>query len=394
MDIVTSANSESAILTSLERNLVADPYSYRLSQNFPNQSKSIVTVQPQVSPGGSTHGAELHFRLPRYGLKTKAVLVSDLTFTAATIGAPRLGERVFQNIEMRSHNKVICTQSPESCTCRIDNLGQEANNAYTSVTEAVPAVTALTGATECYTPIFTPFSEKTSNFLDLSFVESLEIVATVNTAAGMGITAGTLASATYYLLVFYINLSNEAEQAYISKNFPASSPFTMLGYDQYREVPYTFTASGASAQTVNIDLKCNNAVYATHFLVKLDSDQTNVAIDSFELTATGRTLVSSNARTNIFDTGSFGVSGSSSGGTSGTITYLAGNRPLTYFYGCSKDRTFNSGSVAYSNLNAPRATIVFTASGAVSYTVYVVHEYWALTTINPSDGSINRGLSS
>ena len=332
MDVVTSANSESALLTSLERNLVADPYSYRLSQNFPNQSKSIVTVQPQVAPAPTTdHGAEMHFRLPRYGLISKAVLVCDSVWAgSAVVAAPRLGERYFSNIEMRSHNKVICSQSPESCTSRIDNLNQEANNAYTSVTQPSVAISTLTGASQTYTPLFFPFFEKTSQFLDLSFTESLEVVATVNSDTKMGITAGTLASATYTLLVWYVNLSNEAEQAYISKNFPASQPFTMLSYDQYSEVPVTPNPNlTAGSKTVNVDMKCNNAVFATHFIVKLDSDQTNVTIDSFEITATGRTLVSADPRTNIFDTGSYGVSGSSSGSGSGSITYNAGNRPLT-----------------------------------------------------------------
>jgi hypothetical protein len=402
MDVIIASNQESPILTSLERNLVEDPYSYRLAANFPNQSKSLVTVQPQYAAAGTSHGADLHFKLPRYGLVAKMVLRNKMISSGPQDDVKaRLGERVYSRLELRSHNKVIQSQNPEYCQARIDNLGQEANNSYTSVTQTVPVVSSWTNGVEaeCFTPVFFSFFEKTSNFLDLSFIEELELVATVGTQTSMGL-ENPLASGQYELLVWYVNLSEEAEQAYIAKNFPASQPLTMLAYDMYPETPKIETSDGLGSTviTTTVDLKTNNAVYATHFIIKNeDKLQDTMPITSFQLNAVGRELMAQDARVNVFDTGSYGVSGCTSSAIpgAGNITYNAGSRVLTYFYGMSKDRTYNSGATAYKNLNNPQAVITWTDTGVISekIKVYVVHEYLNLVTINPSDGSINRGLS-
>ena len=396
MDPVISSNKESPLLTSLERQLVEDPFSYRLSSNFPNLSKSKVTVQPQYQAAGTSHGAELHFKLPRYGLASKMVIKNTMVASGNNTAVnERIGERVFSRIELRSHNKVIQTQTPEFCAARVDNLGQEANNAYTSIEGIVPtAWSSVSGV--CYTPLFFSFFEKTSNFLDLSFVEELEVVCTVNTKIGMGLPFA-LTSGTYELQVSYVNLADEAHQAYNAKNFPANAPLTMLAYNCYPETPVTVAAAGGAAvTTTTVDLKTNNPVFATHFIIKNETDnQAVVPIDSFRITAVGREVMQQSSRENIFDTGSYGVSGATSGSGSGAVTYNAGSRVLTYFWGLSKDRTYNSGAAAFKNLNNPQAEITWidneTAADVIK--VHVVHEYYNLVSVNPSDGSVTSSLS-
>lgn len=398
MDVVISANSESPLLSSLERNLVSDMYTYRLSQNASNQSKSVVEVLPQTTPTGSTHGQTMRFKIPRYGLLAKCVLEATPNTTnlgAGTNNQVRLGERLYSNVELRSHNRIISSQGPEYCSARIDNLSQEANNAYSSVTQPSPAFPGSgTVTSTVYTPLFFPFFEKTSNFLDVKFTESLELSVTVNTSAAMGL-LGDFNSCTYKLYCWYVNLSQEAEQAYISKNFPANAPFTMLSYNQYTEVPVIELAPGAGERTVEVDLKTNNAVFATHIMVQKSDTKEYVPVNEFTLTATGRELVKMNDRLNIFDTGSYGVSASTSGASSGSnIEYNAAAKALTYYWGMSRDRSYNSGAAAFQNLNAPRATVKYTAAGSQNYTITVVHEYYNYISINPSDGSILSGISS
>ena len=221
MNPITKANLESPLIQALASNKATDPFSYRFESHYPNFSRERVSVQPVVAPSGSTHGSELIFKLPRYGLVQKACIQCDLTCGAtdntASSNDSRLGSRVFQSIELRSHNKVLATMPRDYCDSRIQSADAVEALNYSYVTNC----NSFNNETiTVYTPLFLPCFEKSSLFLDLSFCEQLDLVCTVATQAQMGLAAGALTSATYTLHVWYLSLDNKEYEALVAKQFP------------------------------------------------------------------------------------------------------------------------------------------------------------------------------
>ena len=402
MDIITAANKESALLSSLESNQVSDVYTYRLLANLPNASRSIWTVSPNIAPSGTSHGKDCVFKLPRYGLLQRAVIQStlvvagDSTFANAT----NIGERIFSNIDLRSNSKVITSNSPAYLRVRCDNASSEVAHTMSLITQE--SATMSTATVTTYTPVHLPFFEKSSNYLDLEFVDQLELACVVNSSAEMGLTQD-LTSATFVLYLFFRNLSNEARRAYEAKNFSPDRPLNMLIYDQYVE---TFPIT-AAASSVVANLNVPHAVFATHFFVNKGltgstTGQVNTGpsnqITSYSLAFTGRTILNTIPDYVMkYDGASYKISGDTCD-RSGAITKrnAATGRPspISLYWGESNDRTYNSHAVAMSNINNPQLTVNFTALAAgTPGQLTVVHEYWKLLTISSDDGRLDVGFS-
>ena len=401
MDVICAANKESALLSSLESNQVSDVYTYRLLANLPNASRSIWTVSPNIAPSGSSHGKDCVFKLPRYGLLQRAVIETTLTPSASSTTADNtnIGERIFSNIDLRSNSKVICSNTPGYLRVRTDNAGSEVSHTLSMISQQ--SATLTSAAVKCYTPIQLPFFEKTSNYLDLEFVDQLELACTVNTSAEMGLPAD-LTSATFVLYLFFRNLSNEARRAYEAKNFSPDRPLNMLIYDQYVE---TFTAAANSTSNV-CNLNVPHAVFATHFFINKSATGVtsniilntgpSTQITSFSLAFTGRTILNSIPESVMrYDGSSYKICGDSvtQAGAIAKRTSSAPS-PISLYWGESNDRTYNSHAVAMSNINNPQLTVNYAALGAgIGGTVIVVHEFWKLLTISSDDGRLDVGYS-
>ena len=415
MDVITAANKESALLTSLESNQVSDIYTYRLLANLPNGSRNIWSVSPNIPPSGSPHSKDVVFKLPRYGLLQRAVIKTDMVTGAAGVTAwagvddKNIGERIFSDISLRAHSKVITSSSPQHIRCRIDNAPTEMSHTYAMLTQQFGATgtrsmgeTASTITT--YTPIILPFFEKTSNYLDLEFVDQLELACVVNTAAGMGlpIAGSALSSATFTLYLFFRNLSNEARRAYEAKNFSPERPLNMLIYDEYVE-QFTLPIS-ATTQNLTMTLNVPHCVFATHFYVAQGVTGTTAAgadwgpaiqINNYSVSFTGRTILNSIPyEVQQYDGASYGVCGDkvTVGGTITKRNRFSQPSPVSIYWAESNDRTYNSHAVAMSNINNPQLTINCAANDYPGV-VYVVHEFWKLMTISPDDGRIDVGMS-
>lgn len=415
MDVITAANKESALLTSLESNQVSDIYTYRLLANLPNGSRNIWSVSPNIPPAGAPHSKDVVFKLPRYGLLQRAVLKTDMVTGAVGITAwsgvddKNIGERVFSDISLRAHSKVITSSGPQHIRVRVDNADTEMSHTYAMLTQQFGATgtrsmgeTASTITT--YTPVIMPFFEKTSNYLDLEFVDQLELACTVNTAAGMGlpIAGSALSSATFTLYLFFRNLSNEARRAYESKNFSPERPLNMLIYDQYVEqftLPISTTTSNLTA-TLNVP----HCVFATHFYVAQGVTGTTAAgadwgpavqINNYSVSFTGRTILNNIPyEVQQYDGASFNICGDKVT-AAGAITKrnrFSQPSPISLYWSESNDRTYNSHAVAMSNINNPQLTINCAANDYPGI-LYVVHEFWKLLSISPDDGRLDIGMS-
>jgi hypothetical protein len=401
-DYILAANSESALLNSLEKAQLTDAYSYRIDANFPNGSKNIVAVSPNIAPSSTYPGKSVTFRIPRYGLISRMVVETTLTVVGDCSGAnnTRLGSRLFSTIDLRTHNNTICTNTPEYIQGRLDALAADQSPVLNMLTNPSVSLTSATTPARIYTPFFMPFSEKTSMYLDASFVEQLELNCVINSLTETGLLDMTAMS--FVLYVVYRNLSNEAHRAYQSINFgDMGNPrkLNMLTYNTYAENPISVVTS-ASTASQTVDIKCPHPVASTHF--GFVSTGTNygfdLAINSFSLTFSGR---------KIFDTIPMGVLkydesffGKSSlkvtGGTGGVPTYETISTAKScgsIYYGESSDRTFNSHSLSLSNTSAPQLVVNYTAQVSAARQLRVWHEYWQITSIDPADGRIIVGNS-
>lgn len=402
MDVITAANKESALLTSLESNQVSDVYTYRLMANLPNASRSIWTVSPNIPPSGTSHGKQCTFRLPRYGLLQRAVIKCDLVVAGDSTfaDASNIGERVFSEIRLQSNSKVISTSRGAYNRVRCDNASSEVSHTLSMISQE--SATMSTATVTAYTPVHLPFFEKSSNYLDLEFVDQLDLQCDVNDASGMGLTQD-LTSATFTLYLFFRNLSNEARRAYEAKNFSPEKPLNMLIYDQYEEVK----ACDANSTTTTITLNVPHAVFATHFFIRkgLTGSTTGqrdigpvVPITTYSLSFTGKTILSAIPESVMkYDGSHYKISGDSvsrAGAIAKRATGATRPSPISLYWGESNDRTYNSHAVAMSNINNPQLVVNYAALGAgIPAELVVVHEYWKLATISSDDGRIDIGYS-
>lgn len=421
MDVITAANKESALLTSLESNQVSDIYTYRLLANLPNASRNIWSVSPNIPPSGSPHSKDVTFKLPRYGLLQRAVIRTDMVTPVAGVTAwagvddRNIGERIFSDISLRAHSKVITTSGPQHIRCRVDNMSSEMAHTYSLLTQTFGSTGARSmgeaaSTITTYTPVILPFFEKTSNYLDLEFIDQLELSCTVNTASEMGlaISGSALSSATFTLYLFFRNLSNEARRAYEAKNFSPERPLNMLIYDQY--VERVAVPVGADGQSVTATMNVPHCVFATHFYISQGLDGATAAgvewgpsipIKSYSVSFTGRTILNSIPEEVMkYDGAAYNITGDKVT-RAGAITKntrfsttggIGAPSPISLYWSESNDRTYNSHAVAMSNINNPQLTVTCGATTAAGV-LYIVHEYWKLLSISPDDGRLDVGMS-
>lgn len=390
MDIVTSANKESALLSSLEKTVKSNPYQYRYQSNFPNSSLSCVAVSPQVAPAGNPVGNQLTFRIPSYGLLTDMVIKSTLTTGGdnSAVDNTNLGERVFSRVSLNSHGKSICQNTSDYLHVRGKDSNVERALKHADVTNSTTSFD--TTAISVHTPLYFSFFEKTSNYLPLDFTEELEVICDINSQAGMGL-AAALTAGTFTLYCWYRSLDSDNNKEYIQKQFPSDKPFVSLIYDTFTE---TVPMANGSTST-NINLRSNSAIFATHVFCKNATDRgADKAITDLTFSVSGRNIMNAIPADILrFREKNYGTAGMKMG-DDGALTYASNElRPLSIYWGDVKDRSFNSGSVSLGNTNNPSITISHADPGDATHSLIVVHEFWRLLTINPSNGVLDIGLS-
>jgi len=408
MNPITAAFRESPLLESLKQNMLTDPYSYRLLSNFGNSSKEFYEIHPESPIVGVPHGRSLRFKLPKYGLLERAIIQSTLT-TAGTTGAQdantndtNIGERIFQNISFNTSSKTICTNYPAYTRARIDGANAEMGHTLSQLTQNSGSLGANSSSPVVYTPLFFPFFEKTSNYLDLAFVDECTIECRVNEAAEMGL-GSNLASIACKLFLVYRVMDNEEHRAYVASNFSKESPLNMLIYDVYQESETAIT-SGA-AQTITKTLNCPNAIFATHFFVTGGITGATsggvyrgpqVPVEWFSLSLTGKEVIRQLPTPVLRYDGAFYELNGDSCTFSGAIAKRNDSSitpsVCSIYWGESKDRTFNSHAIAMSKINNPQLSVRIPATTANAKLI-VVHEYYKLLSVDPSDGRCDVGLS-
>lgn len=394
-DILIQAAKESVILTSLDNARKTD-LSYQQSHNYPLVSKQLLEVQPNIAVSGAPAGKEVLFTLPRYGIMTNLLLKNNITVLTACNISHAVGLCLYETIELRSHNRVIVSNSDAYLRVRVDNAPIEKSFALTRRAIMSDNLTGVVKATSwtnetCFTPFFCSFFENPRNYLDLNFCEQLQLRCVFNSTARMG-TDYALSAATVTLFLWYYNMESVALSQLRAKNFAADVPLNMLTYDTYTETGTL--ATGTTSTTINLNV--NNACFATHVFLR-NNTSGEAALAPISLITSkmgGRTLY--DAIPNLvmsYEQDMKGSTGIQSTFGSDTAISKIAVKPISIYWGLEVgERSWNSGAVSFHNINTPQLVITHADPTTVT-DYYVVSEFWTITTINPADGKVEISAS-
>ena len=397
MNVEIASQLESPLVTSLQSSLVSKPFNYSLKTNYPILSKLNVSVSPDTTPSGSAHGRQITFKVPRYGLLSGMVIKMDIatsaTKTATLTRLNTLGTRIFSNVSLRSHSRVIQDNSSYDILSRMNEAPTEQFNAYENLTTGSPAVNNNVTSSIVYTPLFFFFGERSEAYLDASFCEPLEVVCTVNTQAGIWGDSELLSTISFNSLsleCFYIQLENGVQQSLTAAQFPPSKNLTLLANDCYVESPTSVVYASGTTLSMSQSLKCKNVAYSTYVYAHNKTTNALLAINSATLIANGQTVVSTDRRTQIFDNSKLGFIHNVPGSSSGSNSY-------SIYYGLDVSKTYLSGVQAFASLNEPILSVVIDTSSGVSANdvieLLIIHEYCTLLSISSDSGTVSRSLT-
>jgi hypothetical protein len=393
MNVSLASQLESPLLNSLQSSIVSKPFNYSLTKNYPLLSKSNISVAPVVIPSGVAYNKKTTWKIPKYGLCTGMAIKTTVLGAGTPDGslatrASRIGSRLFSNVSLRSHNRVVQDNDSEYLDHRISNESYEKQQQYTEMTTPVPAI-ADTVTSTVYTPLRFFFSERSEAALDLQFCEPLEVVATFNSQSGIWGTTETtfnMSIVDIELVVYYVNLENETQSALTASQFPLSQNLTVLANDSYVEIPVDATGTASTEDKITLLTKTNHVVTASHFRLRRKDTNALITIDKITMVSSGQTLVDSNRLTGIYENAQYG-------NMIANVPASSAGEVYSIHYGMSSDKTYISGAQAFGSLNSPVFEITADLPTGVVCELSCQHDYAMLLTVNSSDGSLQRSLA-
>jgi len=162
----------------------------------------------------------------------------------------------------------------------------------------------------------------------------------------------------------------------------------MLTRNIYKE---TQSISNGSTSTT-ITLKVPHFVVAQYIFVRdaaANDGPADNSISNIKVSMTGRTIIDVPGKVITYEEGFYNCAH-----VSDTNTRLGDNKVYTIFYGEQKPiEGYNSGGVAFSNINNPQITVTHEDPGNATHELVVVSEYLQLTNVNPDDGRVQISYS-
>jgi hypothetical protein len=409
MDVAIEANKNSPLLTSLGRQLRTD-ISYKFFKNYPNVSLQKTAVSANKDFTSSPHGQEFYFKLPKNMLCTNMLIQSTIKTAGDNGGSgtnasyqQTVGLDLFENIELRSNNKVLCSNSDVYLRCRVDNSDFSKGNAMLrralmfSTDKCTPTVAWSAVSIVTYTPVLFSFFEHPSMSIDLSLWEQLQVRCVVNSAARFG-TAQPLSELTSVLWLYGYNMQTDHLEEIRTRNFGGNSTMQMLIYDQYVET----ATMGSTATLTTVNLACKNPVFATHLLAcRSDAGGLKMPfnITSYTVRFAGKSVLDSVIGiVGDYDSDLKGGYGNtridrSAGATNGALREYPSKSHCIWWGMEHNERKYNTGSLSLNNVNAGQILLTTAAPSNTTTDYFIVHEYWSLLSINQSNGVAEINLS-
>lgn len=455
-DIPILANTVSALWNTLSQGSSIDPYMYKLSQPYPNNSRTKIVVKPTSA---MAFDSQCIFRIPRYGLLQAAAIKVQIDLGVNSVPGNPAGSQeltttlkaisdefalfLCNKISLTSHSKEIEALVPYSQLAEFLHKDRETqaglsdamNRGYAplgggdlmdKLAKQPPSNDAATNDQSIvtfYIPLMFSFSKHLSNALDVSFLEELEIVCDVGKKSDL--LGGNLNNATANaangcriinseLLCYFHSLDNAHMKSLQQSQFNLKSgqPLTCLYSNAFEENPVKFTSGLANTlQTINVDLSCKHLAYET--LIAIEADPGVAYGDTSYLRGTGAQMQI--AEVELFMSGrsiwktteiessclEAALLGNSRGRTPGMARANTGSpnndiRMIAICWSNSiKDALSQmSGALSFKGASSPQLSITFkvTAPNA-AHTCYVAHRYYSAVSFSGSDGRVSSGLN-
>ena len=453
------ANSQSPLFNTLQSFSSNDPFEYEIAKSYPNVVKTRVELNMDSN---ASLGSQVVMALPKYGLLYKAVVKTRLQFKGDGTNSYRaivgLGSNIISRASWMVHNKTIEQQTPLSCDAYLSSLGANEKEAlkeimrYNINVEFLKDETAYkdgeSGTTlypensvgnsnqmDVYTPLFFSFSHNSKQAVDLTFLQSTNLVLQYANASDLHDTvrgdvdfntASTLAikASASKVILYYYQMPNDTMKEIERTLFDATTPLTILGKSFFAETDKLTDAKARvqdDLEEITVDLNCKNCVYQTAVAVRFENDGTDsgdkgqnyrgsdyVPIYDVELRIGGRSIwkVSGdelNYIDNAWGSGSNPFGGNQRSGrnyNSGITDASPGDNIVLINHGVvPSSHSQNSGCLSLKNCSSPQLVVRVqnpqnnVTDAGTKYRVMVGHFHYNLITQSGLDGAVQVGIS-
>lgn len=398
-NLVLSSNVQSPLLAGLVQTAQED-ISYGIQPSFPLMAKKIETISARNAVTAPFASKEVVFDITRQSflrdLQVRNLFRSGPTAIAST---HPLGLTVFGEANLRSANKVICSMSDSYIIGRTQSSSVAKCSAIYRRAFPLSTATGLPTSTttadlECYTPIFTPFTENDPrNFYNLRQYESLQLACRYNTPENMGIAAGSaFLTCVSTLFVSSVEYDDKTYKMLLAENSPPDRPTQFLGYSSIKEiVPCT--------ATVNNFIKINSQqpAFTTYVYLRDGTSAVQGAllnITSISIKVNGVSLFESIPKLvmSYEEDQNFGACGTYSNGTT-TVQSLP-NKVVAIHWGLDPSRTFCSGAFALVGTNDVKIYVTSDVPTTTADSLIYVNEYWQMVSFDNVTSSVSVLTSS
>jgi hypothetical protein len=405
-DLALQSNKQSLLMNALIAEGARD-LEYVTAKNYP------IAAMPEIReirPRGNTtitspNNQEVIFDLNKYQYLTSLMIRTAVTKTAGHDNPQGkfYGLTMYEQITIRTMNRVLQTLSDSFIRARTDNLPDEHKMAVlrralmqVPTTEVVAGVDATSGVT--YTPVYSQFFDSPRNYLNLSFLEQLQVTARFN-AAGTNGSNVVWDTATPTLMVGSWLPELSYSQMLEAKNY--GKLLTMQCYNSMKQIVDVATGTAGTTGSLQTSLQAklftNSAVFNIHYALvnkQAISDAglatTLANIDTVDLQFSGISCfgVLPNSVVNYKKeqtascnqlVGATTVARVQPDG--GTASYT-GWSTIPLGLNTVAERGFSTGAVSFSNVNFPTLNLTYPSITAASFQLEVVYEFWNLITIN------------
>ncbi len=364
-----------------------DEFLFVLNDSPSPFSKHFHSQKPDIGINQSSiPNTKITFTPPRYGLSAiwyfKVVIASTANVTLFWSGVLGL---IKDSVKISAGTNVLENFYPDAIMNEISLLSDAERKA---VMLAIGSNTALVASTPqtFYIPLYTSFSKSPSNFLDMSFIEELQVSFTINSGAGIG-SGAVIQSLDIALQIQSVIPEPFAYRALKEKQFSKETPLSLLWTSEYKETAVSVVSSGTTVSFTDVLLKCNKLCNKTIVQVyDVTVPGAYFPIQSLEFSTMNEIIYSGDT----------------------TELTVMGKRPWNNFLhstdgsiDCCYEMNYDlygsdlmaNGGLGFKNLNTPLLNVTaFGVQSGHTYVLSVIHKYYNAINISPADGSIMRGL--
>lgn len=370
--LVLLENQNSKIIKSLSSIPYTKRHVQQISENYPNNFKSVITVQ------ANNHNITVpvakqkySFSIPDSGFLRDLIIKTTLESSSSTAilnnsQIARLGIMLYDLIELKQNNNIIFSNTPSYILQRISDSSIEEHQNYIRISEANNWESA--SPVTVYTKLFSWIFDSPDNNILLDFNKDLELVLTV---ANITYTAA-VTSYKPELVIFRTFYEAPFVSSYIRENF-YDNVTNYLVYDiRPLVVPLEIDATSSS-----VFIQYPHLVSCIHTsIIKNDNIFTSVNITGMKMKIGQTTIFECDKITNILNTEQHAADN--------------GSNEMSYYFG-NKKRTYHSGALDISSKQF-ELIITYDAIATTTANLYINFEYLSIFQCHKDNGKFSSNF--